>query len=182
MDSSNIDKIIHFWFTESRPEQWFKKDAAFDRLIAERFSSYHDAATSCELYVWRDTALGRLAEIIILDQFSRNIYRDTAEAFACDPLALSLSQEAIRTGANKSLDTQQRAFLYMPFMHSESSAIHEAAAKLFNEAGLENNLDFELRHKEIIDRFGRYPHRNDILGRESRPEEIEFLKTPGSSF
>ena len=182
MDSSNIDKIIHFWFTESRPEQWFKKDVAFDSLIAERFSNLHDAAARCELYGWRDTALGRLAEIIILDQFSRNIYRDTAKAFACDPLALSLSQEAIRTGANKSLNTQQRAFLYMPFMHSESSAIHEAAVELFNEAGMENNLDFELRHKEIIDRFGRYPHRNEILGRKSRPEEIEFLKTPGSSF
>ncbi|MBE9536239.1 MAG: DUF924 domain-containing protein [Proteobacteria bacterium] len=182
MVSSSIDKIIHFWFMESKPEQWFKKDEAYDSLIAERFSSLHGMAASCELYGWRDKALGRLAEIIILDQFSRNIYRDTPNAFACDSLALSLSQEALRTGASKSLGPQQRAFFYMPFMHSESSSIHEVAVELFSEPGMENNLEFELRHKEIIDRFGRYPHRNDILGRESTPEEIEFLETPGSSF
>lgn len=182
MDSSSIDKVIRFWFLESRPEQRFKKDKAYDGLIRERFSSLHSLAARCELYGWRDKALGRLAEIIILDQFSRNIYRDRPKAFANDPLALSLSQEALRSGANKLLDTQEKAFLYMPFMHSESSTIHEAAVELFSEPGMEQNLDFELRHKAIIDRFGRYPHRNDILGRESSQEELEFLAKPGSSF
>lgn len=175
-------EIINFWFAESSPEQWFKKDAAYDRLIAERFTGLHNAAARCELYEWRSEALGRLAEIIILDQFPRNIYRDTPKAFASDSLALALSQEAIQAGADKTLEPRQRSFLYMPFMHSESSAIHKVAVQLFNEPGLEDNLSFELKHKAIIDRFGRYPHRNDLLGRKSSPEEIEFLKTPGSSF
>ena len=182
MDFSIIDKVIHFWFVESRPEQWFKKDPAFDRLVTERFKALHRAAIKCELHSWRDTALGRLAEIVILDQFPRNIYRDSEKAFAGDPLALALSQEALRAKAHSSLDVTQRAFLYMPFMHSESAVIHEIAVRLFSEPGLERNLEFELRHKAIIDRFGRYPHRNDILGRASTAEEIEFLKTPGSSF
>ena len=182
MDLSDIDKVIHFWFVESSPEQWFKKDAAFDRLVTERFKLLHSAAIKCELHSWRGTSLGRLAEIIILDQFPRNIYRGSEKAFTGDPLALALSQEAVCAKAHSLLDTTQRAFLYMPFMHSESAAIHEIAARLYSEPGLERNLEFELRHKTIIDRFGRYPHRNDILGRTSTAEELEFLKTPGSSF
>ena len=182
MDFSSIDEVINFWFVESSPEQWFKKDPAFDRLVTERFNALHRAAMKCELHSWRDTPPGRLAEIIILDQFSRNIYRGREEAFAGDLIALVLSQEALYAGAHISLDTQQKAFLYMPFMHSESAAIHEIAVQLFGEPGLERNLAFELRHKAIIDRFGRYPHRNDILGRASTVEEVEFLKTPGSSF
>ena len=126
--------------------------------------------------------MGRLAEIIVLDQFSRNIYRGTPLSFAYDPLALALAQEAITAKANQSLNPDQKAFLYMPFMHSESPAIHEIALELFKEPGLESNLDFEIRHKTIIDRFGRFPHRNEILGRQSTGEEISFLKEAGSSF
>jgi uncharacterized protein (DUF924 family) len=164
------------------PKQWFTKDPAFDHLIKDRFQNTHDAAVSCELSSWRDTGEGRLAEIIVLDQFSRNIYRDTALSFAADPLALALAQEAVRAGAQRNLTLQQKPFLYMPFMHSESPLIHEQAVALFSESGLERNLEFELKHKAIIDRFGRYPHRNTVLGRTSSDAELKFLTTPGSSF
>ena len=120
--------------------------------------------------------------MIILDQFSRNIYREKPEAFACDPMALALAQVAIAKGLDSELSETHRAFLYMPFMHSESPLIHIEAIKLFESLGDPNKLDFERKHKSIIDRFGRYPHRNEILGRESTPEEIEFLSKPGSSF
>lgn len=176
------EAIIDFWFKEIEPKCWWKKDSDFDRLIADRFLVDHNAATKCELYAWRDHPLGRLAEVIVLDQFSRNIYRGTPLSFAYDPLALILAQEAINAKANQSLVPDQKAFLYMPYMHSESPAIHELAMKLFKEPGLESNLKFEIRHKAVIDRFGRYPHRNEILGRQSTEEEISFLKEAGSSF
>ena len=176
------EAIIDFWFKEIEPKFWWKKDSEFDRLIAYRFLDVHKAATRCELYVWRNHPSGRLAEIIVLDQFSRNIYRGSPLSFAYDPLALALSQEAITAKANQSLNPDQKAFLYMPFMHSESPAIHKIALELFKEPGLESNLDFEIRHKAIIDRFGRFPHRNEILGRQSTQEEINFLKEAGSLF
>lgn len=178
----HCEVIIDFWFKEIEPKYWWKKDSEFDRLIADRFLDVHNAAIKCELYVWRNSSLGRLAEVIILDQFSRNIYRGSPLSFAYDPLALALSQEAITAKANQSLVPDQKAFLYLPFMHSESPAIHAIALELFKEPGLESNLDFEIRHKAIIDRFGRYPHRNEILGRQSTEEEINFLKEAGSSF
>lgn len=178
----NYQPIIDFWFVEIDPSQWWRKDEDFDRQILERFGAVHARASKCELYAWRTTPLGRLAEIIVLDQFARNIFRDTAQAFATDSLALALAQEAISAQASVALEPKKRAFLYLPFMHSESREIHEIAVKLFGEDGLESNLDFEYRHKAIIDRFGRYPHRNALLGRASSEEEIDFLKTPGSSF
>ncbi|WP_151705298.1 DUF924 family protein [Nitrincola alkalilacustris] len=174
--------VLTFWFDELTPEQWFVKDQSVDELIKSRFSYFLTAASRVELFAWRESAAGALAEILVLDQFSRNVYRDKPAAFAQDPLALALAQEAIRRGLNQELTAEQRSFLYMPFMHSESRHIHEQAVELFSEPGLENNLKFELAHKEIIDRFDRYPHRNQILGRVSTAEEIEFLKQPGSSF
>ena len=175
-------QIMEFWFEETRPEQWWKKDQVFDALLIERFSDIHDRASRCELFEWRKQPEGRLAEIIILDQFSRNMFRDTPRAFATDPVSLALSQEAVSCGADRELPPVQRSFLYMPYMHSESLKIHEVAVELFRENGIQNNLDFELSHKRIIERFGRYPHRNDILGRASTAGEIEFLTQPGSSF
>lgn len=157
-------------------------DAAFDQLVRDRFLPLHAQAHAGELNEWRETPIGRLAEIIVLDQFSRNMFRDTPAAFASDDLALQLAQEAVAMGADQSLTPAERAFLLMPFMHSESKRIHEQAVKLFAANGTNNNLDFELRHKAIIDRFGRYPHRNAILGRESSAEESAFLKQPGSRF
>jgi len=172
--------ILKFWFEEIDPKQWWKKDPVFDQLIIQRFSAVHARAARCELFEWRTQAGGRLAEVIVLDQFSRNMFRDTAQSFACDALALVLAQEAVAAGADQALTPSERSFLYMPYMHSESPAIHEVAVRLFR--GLEKNLEFEMKHKAIIDRFGRYPHRNAILGRTSTPEEIEFLKQPGSGF
>jgi len=175
-------EIIKFWFEEISQTQWWKKDVQFDQLIASRFLEVHGQASRCELNQWRETADGRLAEIIVLDQFSRNIYRDSPLSFATDSLALVLAQEAIRVGADKKVSESMRSFFYMPFMHSESAVIHEEAVVLYEAYGNEGNLDFELRHKAIIDRFGRYPHRNEILGRDSTAEEVEFLSQPGSSF
>ncbi|MEH6641643.1 DUF924 family protein [Vreelandella glaciei] len=180
--SSDAQAVLDFWFEELTPAQWFKKDTELDRTISQRFGALNAQAARCECYVWRQTAQGRLAEIIVLDQFSRNIYRDDARAFATDALALVLAQEAVSASADAELTSQQRVFLYMPYMHSESAAIHEVAMQLFNQPGLENNYDFEVRHKAIIDRFGRYPHRNALLGRDSTDEELAFLKQPGSSF
>ena len=174
--------VLAFWFDEATPAQWWAKSAEFDRLIAARFGALHAAASRCELYAWRGSADGRLAEVIVLDQFSRNIFRDRADSFATDALALVLAQEAVAAGADSSLDAARRAFLYMPYMHSESRLIHAQAVALCSAPGMENNLAFELRHKAIIERFGRYPHRNAILRRQSTPEEVEFLKKPGSGF
>jgi uncharacterized protein (DUF924 family) len=174
--------VLDFWFREIDAKQWWTKSAEFDQLIESRFGSLHTAAARCELYAWRETPPGRLAEIIVLDQFSRNMYRDQPQAFACDALALALAQTAVATQADRHLEMRQRAFIYMPYMHSESSLIHSEAQALFSQAGLENSLASEHQHKTIIDRFGRYPHRNAILGRASTAEELEFLASPGSSF
>jgi len=174
--------VLSFWFEEIEQSQWWKKDTAFDQLIKERFGQLHQRAVNCELYEWRKTAKGRLAEIIVLDQFSRNIFRDSPLAFANDSLALALSQESVAAKADQELSAVENSFLYMPYMHSESLAIHNVALNLFEKNGIEANYNFEVKHREIIEKYGRYPHRNSILGRASTPEELEFLKTPGSSF
>ncbi|KTD61160.1 DUF924 family protein [Legionella spiritensis] len=170
-----IKTILDFWFHQLTPEQWWKKDAAIDRAIRNQFASIHHQTRLGELSAWRETAGGCLAEVIVLDQFSRNMFRDSPQAFACDGMALVLAQEAIRRGLNKSLPPEQRAFLYLPFMHSESLKIHQQALQLFSEPGLETNLAFEKQHADIIARFGRYPHRNAVLGRVSSEEEKAFL-------
>ncbi len=174
--------ILRFWFEEIPPSQWWAKDDAFDQAMRARFAEVHAQATRCELFEWRTEARGRLAEVIVLDQFSRNLFRGSPLAFASDPLALALAQEAIAAGADAALSPIERSFLYLPFMHSESLAIHAIAIELYRKNGIAGNLDFEIKHKNIIERFGRYPHRNAILGRPSTDEEIEFLKQPGSGF
>jgi uncharacterized protein (DUF924 family) len=175
-------EILKFWFEEIRPAQWWAKDEAFDQSVRARFAGVHERATRCELFEWRAQPKGRLAEIIVLDQFSRNMFRDSPLAFASDPLALALAQEAIAAKADEAMSPVERSCLYLPFMHSESLAIHAVAIDLYRKKGIQSNLDFEIRHKNIIERFGRYPHRNVILGRASTQEEIEFLKQPGSGF
>ncbi|MFC3282414.1 DUF924 family protein [Litchfieldella rifensis] len=182
MSKVSVQDVLAFWFDELTPRQWFAKDETLDREIATRFSSLLDAARHGELWQWRLSAMGRLAEILVLDQFSRNIHRDTPAAFAQDPQALALAQEAVAHRVDRHLDVTHKPFLYMPYMHSESLAIHDEALRLFDQPGLEENLRFEQRHRDIIARFGRYPHRNAILGRESTPEEMTFLQDPGSSF
>jgi uncharacterized protein (DUF924 family) len=178
----NHQEVLEFWFEHIEPKSWWAADPAFDTRIRKQFASLMAQAERGELFAWRASAKGRLAEIIVLDQFSRNVYRGTPKAFAQDPIALVLAQEAVAKGVLNELNPDERAFLLLPYMHSESRWIHVQAERLYREWAPENNYRFELRHKEIIDRFGRYPHRNVVLSRDSTPEEIEFLKQPGSSF
>jgi uncharacterized protein (DUF924 family) len=172
-------EVLDFWFGMSDSDRW-SKGKLLDPVIITKFSSVHAAAAAGELWRWRESPLGRLAEIIVLDQFSRQIYRDRPAAFANDPIALVLAQESVRVGADKTVNEEKRQYFYMPFMHSESLKIHVSAEGLF--AQLPGNLRYEVKHRAIIERFGRYPHRNAIIGRISTPEEAAFLKTPGSSF
>lgn len=178
----NYQTVLDFWFSPETQPHWFAKSEAFDQQLRDRFANTLEQARHGELWSWRENVAGRLAEIIVLDQFSRNLYRDDAKSFAQDPMALALAQEVIALGLDQDLQPTQRSFLYMPFMHSESKLIHEQALKLFENLGNPINLEFEKKHKAIIDRFGRYPHRNEVLGRESTAEEIEFLKQPNSHF
>jgi uncharacterized protein (DUF924 family) len=175
-------EILRFWFEELEQSRWWVKDPEFDRSIGKRFGAVHAQAIRSELFGWRVEPEGRLAEIIVLDQFSRNIFRDRPEAFAADACALTLAQEAVGAKADRALGAEQRTFLYLPFMHSESLVIHDSAAELFAATGNAQLIEFERKHRRIIERFGRYPHRNAILGRESSVEELAFLQQPDSSF
>ena len=176
------EEVLNFWFVEIPPRMWWATDSAFDAKIADRFDTVHAAATVGELVEWRVAPRGRLAEIVVLDQFSRNLFLGTARAFANDPMALVLAQEAVAGAHDRGLTDQERSFLYMPFMHSESRTIHVQAQRLFASLDLPDSDDSERRHRAIIDRFGRYPHRNAILGRESTADELAFLQRPGSKF
>ena len=169
-----MEEVLNFWFVQLQPADWYKKSDELDERIRGQFESLHARVVAGETAGWRDSADGRLAEIIVLDQFSRNMFRATPAAFAFDPLALALAQEMIRAGQDVEIDESKRAFVCMPFMHSESPIVHEQAMTLF--AGTAN-LEFEVKHKEIFDRFGRYPHRNEVLGRPSTEEEVEWMKT-----
>lgn len=171
-----------FWFDAHSPTDWFGGSPEFDEAIRERFGALHEDASQGRLAHWRDTAEGRLAEILILDQFSRQLYRGKARAFAQDPLALSLAQNAVSLGCDGEVAPLRRQFFYLPYMHSERLDVHEEAVRLYEKLGDENALKYEHMHLDIIKRFGRYPHRNAALGRESTPEELEFLKLPGSGF
>jgi uncharacterized protein (DUF924 family) len=176
------DAVLRFWFEETPAQKWWIADPVFDAEVRARFGGLLIQALQGELADWREMHQGRLAEIIVLDQFSRNIYRGTPQAFSQDPMALALSQEAWRAQVQQSLSAIQMSFALMPFMHSESRKIHEQAEALFRELAPRENFEFELKHKAIIDRFGRYPHRNAVLGRVSTAAELEFLKQPGSAF
>lgn len=175
-------EVLTFWFEEIEPKQWWAVEPTLDALIESRFGELLQRTARCELHEWRSQPKGRLAEIIVLDQFSRNVFRNTPLAFAQDPMALALAQEAVAAGVHRSLSPIENCFLLMPYMHSESARIHVEAEALFRQFAPDDNYQFELQHKAIVDRFKRYPHRNAILGRASTPEEIEFLKQPGSGF
>lgn len=175
-------QVLEFWFDADHQAFWFAQSDDFDQQIHEQFGTIHQRAKQGELWGWRSTVEGRLAEIIVLDQFSRNLFRDHADAFAQDGMALALAQEAISLKLDQQLSPILRKFMYMPFMHSESAYVHEFGYKLFQRLGDDVTLDFEKRHKDIIDRFGRYPHRNAVLGRTSSAEELAFLQQPNSRF
>ena len=175
-------QVLDYWFTQLMPKDWFRKSDALDGQLRERFAARLEQALACELWEWRASVGGRLAEILLLDQFARNIHRDTPRAFSGDNLALALSQQAVALGDLDRLPLAWQPFAIMPWMHSESLRIHEHAEHLFARPGLEHTLRYEHLHADIVRRFGRYPHRNATLGRESTPEEIAFLGQPGSSF
>lgn len=176
-------KVLDFCFDEAGSQKFFEKDLSFDQLLKERYTTVLEQAAAAEFYTWRISTQGRLAEIIILDQFSRNIYRDTPAAFSQDAMALALAQEAVAAGVLEELvSLEARKFLLMPYMHSESKLIHQQAERLFEKFTDAEISNSEMKHKVIIDRFGRYPHRNKVLGRVSSTEEIAFLKQPNSSF
>ena len=176
MHSDWAAPILKFWFEELRPAAWFRKDERVDAAIRERFGTLYE-----ELAQLRPeqltTALEHLAAVIVLDQFPRNMFRGSPRAFATDALALAISQHAIAAGLDEQLTQQQRLFLCMPFQHSEERAVQALSIEVFTRLGLAENLDYARRHKEIIDRFGRFPHRNAVLGRESTTEELQFVAT-----
>lgn len=194
--------VLDFWYgplredgsvAPDRAKRWWKKDPSFDALIAEQFGETLAAARRGECEHWATTPEGRTALVILLDQLSRNAHRDTPDAFAADPRALSHASAAADAGELLRLPALYGYFLLMPFMHSEDIATQERGVALFSElanatpAGppkqsLVGAVDFAKRHRDIVQRFGRFPHRNAILGRESSAEEVEFLKQPGSSF
>ncbi len=182
MNTASHQEVLAFWFNETDPKSWWAAEPAFDELVRLRFALLLRQASAGECVAWRSGPGGRLAEIVVLDQFSRNIHRGTPQAFSQDPMALALAQEAVGLGVHSLLTPVERSFMLLPYMHSESALVHEQAEALYRDNAPEDNYNFELRHKAVIDRFGRYPHRNDVLGRASTPEEIEFLKEPGSGF
>jgi uncharacterized protein (DUF924 family) len=185
--------ILDFWFgAPGSPEHgtsrdvWFRKDPAFDEEIRRAFGNAVARALDGEFAAWCATAQGALARVLLLDQFTRNIFRDTARAFAGDALALATAQAAIDAGFDQSLDAFGRWFLYMPFEHAESVEAQRRSLALFaalsRDMGDPGPLEWAQKHADVILRFGRYPHRNDLLGRVSTPEEVAFLAQAGSRF
>ncbi|MDQ6680994.1 MAG: DUF924 domain-containing protein [Pseudomonadota bacterium] len=187
-------RVLDFWFSApgvtthsvDRPE-WFRKDAAFDASIRDSFGALIEQALRSELASWDAAPESALAQIILLDQFTRNAFRDTPRAFAGDPRALEAARAAVGSHQDEALEAVQRAFIYLPFEHAEGIAMQAESVRLYTRLavsgpGHESALDFAQRHYTVIERFGRFPHRNRILGRHSTAEELEFLKQPGSGF
>ncbi|BAQ18812.1 DUF924 family protein [Methyloceanibacter caenitepidi] len=175
-------EVVRYWFETLSPDDWYGAPPEVDAEIARRFGPLYESLRHAVPDAWLQTPQGRLAAVLVLDQFPRNIHRGTPQAFATDDEALALSKDAIAAGADMELPPEQRAFLYMPFQHAENLEDQRRSLELFKALGNPNNLDFAVRHYEIIARFGRFPHRNDVLGRASTPEERAFLNEPGSSF
>lgn len=171
--------IIRFWFIDHGKEDWFGGKPEFDAALAEAFAQTHAAVARGEAWTWRRTSEGRLAEIIVLDQFSRQLHRGSAQAFAQDKMALVLAQEAIAAGADQAVQQEWRAFFYMPFMHAESLVIQEEGVRLFTGLGNDEQLNFMRGHRDCIARFGRFPFRNAALERQSSEAELAYMKEQG---
>lgn len=167
-------EVLHFWFVEHGREDWFGGKPEFDDKLTALFGETHLAVAAGEAWTWRKTAEGRLAEIIVLDQFSRQIYRGQARAFATDGMALALAQEAVAGGHDLQVPVERRMFFYLPYMHSESLVVHEESLRLHQALGIQEGIDYELAHQDVLRRFGRYPRRNEALGRASTEAEIAY--------
>ncbi len=188
-----MNEVLDFWFGQSNsPEfgkaqkKWFEKDVDFDAKVRSHFLSQYESAASGKLDYWQDSAESCLALIILLDQFPRNMFRGTPQAFNTDSKALIAAQHAIKNQFDRELVTVQKWFIYLPFEHSENLEHQQKSVELFRQVSGEPDsglvMEFAIKHWEIIGSFGRFPHRNQILGRETTPEEAEFLKQPGSGF
>jgi uncharacterized protein (DUF924 family) len=196
MPARAAEDVLDFWFVPDEPasgasafptrDHWFRKDPAFDADVRERFGALIARALAGGLGEWCDTPRGALARVLLLDQFTRNAFRDTPDAFAGDARALATARDALARGYDAALTPVERWFLYMPFEHSEALEDQERAVALFHalarDTGLSDPVDWAERHAEVVRRFGRFPHRNAILGRESTAEELAFLRQPGSRF
>lgn len=172
------EELIQFWFVEHGYEDWFGGDAVFDEKCT-RFAGLHAQAARGELWSWRETSEGRLAEIVLLDQFSRQLLRGSPEAFAQDKMALALAQESIAGGHDMAVDGSWVTFFYLPFMHAESLIIQDEGVRLYEAMGDEKSLDYMKLHRDTVARFGRFPFRNKALGRTSTPEEIAYMEEAG---
>lgn len=171
-----VKSVNEFWFEEMGPERWFEADQAVDSDIDDRFSTLHASLAKMEVDEIATDPATVLAAIIVLDQFSRNMYRKTAKAFAFDGKAIQLARRAVRNQFDQGLTEDQRKFLYMPFMHSENLDDQNRSVELFEKLGDENSLKFAIEHRDIIERFGRFPYRNEVLGRESTEAEVSFTE------
>ncbi|MBK8259169.1 MAG: DUF924 domain-containing protein [Polyangiaceae bacterium] len=199
--NNDVERVLTFWFGtldaqgRATPEvrtRWFKKDTAFDQEIRDQFLSFYHQATQGQLSNWLTTQRGRLALIIVLDQFSRNMFRGTPQMYTADAQAVSTANTAFECGDESVCAFAERGFLYLPLMHSELLVDQQQCIERFmafreelpddQKSAVDQNIDYAIRHRDIVARFGRFPHRNEIVGRESTPEEVEFLKEPGSSF
>ena len=178
----HFNDILNFWFHEIEPKRWWKKDKKFDVLIRYRFLNIYYDAINSKLKSWRISEKGRLAEIIVIDQFSRNLFRDKPDAYYRDRLAIFLSKELIHLKLHQKLNKKEKIFTFMPFMHSEIFEDQIISLSLYSNLGINENFRSFLKHFNIIRKFGRFPHRNKILNRKSTEEELAFLTTPGSSF
>lgn len=174
--------ILKFWFEEISPKDQFVRNDEVDAMMIERFSELHTKGTAGDLTDWTETAEGSLALIVLLDQFSRNMFRGDNKSYAQDEMALNIAKQTIKKGFDYELTDEQRRFVYMPYMHSESKASHAEAVPLFESLNDPETLKYEHIHKDIVDRFGRYPHRNECMERDSTPEEIEYLENNQESF
>lgn len=178
-----IDEIVDFWFDEAMKPYWFRKSPSFDRAVADTLGPHHEAAARGDYDHWMEDVDGCIALCILLDQVPRNMFRDDPRAFATDAKARAVSDHAVANGFDLECTTDERIFLYLPYEHHEDLASQERSVALFTErVGDETTVRYALRHREIIQRFGRFPHRNAVLGRPGTPEEEAFLKEPDSSF
>ncbi|MDT8758137.1 DUF924 domain-containing protein [Sphingomonas psychrotolerans] len=179
---AKAEEVLAFWFEGLMAEQWFAKSDGLDREIGVRFGSLRDAVLESKAAEWRDDPRTLLAAVILLDQFSRNIHRGTAEAFAADPVAQELASLAVERGWDRAMTPEQRQFLYLPFEHAEDRELQAVSLSCFEALGLEEPLEYARQHAEVIARYGRFPSRNAALGRVSTPGEEEYLSRPGAGW